>query len=178
MSAALKSYVPRPTPAGLNPSQNQPSTKPYSNQGSAAVTPDVERDTGRVSQPVSLAPGVSPPVLKIASRLQLVSSVLAASLVGLALVSYGATVYIERQLSQANQRLNALQRSEQQLTAANELLKSHMASQAKSPGVDLMPPKPQHVIFLRPAHQRSQPAAPGSNQSGSSLSRGARPMGY
>jgi len=108
----------------------------------------------------------------------LVSSVLAASLVGLALVSYGATVYVERQLSQANQRLNALQRSEQQLTAANELLKSYMASQAESPDVDLMPPKPQHVIFLRPAQRREQPATTSANPSGLSSPQGSRPLGY
>ena len=154
MSAALKSYVPRPTPAGLNPPAKINHQLSHTRtRDSAAVAPDVDRDTGRVSQPVSLAPGVSPLVLKIASRLRLVSSVLAASLVGLALVSYGATVYVERQLSQANQRLNALQRSEQQLTAANEFAQlSYMASQAESPDVDLMPPNtPACHLFLRPA---------------------------
>jgi hypothetical protein len=178
MSAALKSYVPRPTPAGLKPSQRRSAKQPYPTQGAVAVAPQQDRDTGQVTQPVPLTPGASPRLLALASRLQLVSSVLAASLVTLALVSYGATVYVERQLSQANQRLNALHRSEQQLTTANELLKSHMARQAESPGVELMPPKPQHVIFLRPARQRHPASAPSSGQPQLPLRQGNRPVGY
>ena len=106
------------------------------------------------------------------------SSVLSGSLVGLALVTYGVSVYVEQQLNQATQRLTQLQRNEQQLTTANEVLKNHMAQQAGSPDAGLIPPTPEHVIFLRPAQQRSQPGAASQGQSPMALPGADRPIGY
>ena len=94
------------------------------------------------------------------------------------MVSYGASVYVERQLEQSSQRLNQLQRGEQQLTTANEVLKSHMAKQADSPAVELTPPTPNHVIFLRPAHQRSQSGGAASASPRLALPSYSRPLGY
>lgn len=178
MSAALKSDVPRPAASQRKSSQRSPLNRSYPTQGAAALVPDQHKGPRVHAEPVPLTPSVSPVVLKWLSRLQLVSSVLATAVVGLALVSYGASVYVDRQLSQATQRLNALQRSEQQLTTANESLKSYMARQAESPEVDLIPPKPQQVIFLQPAHQRSQPSSPNSRQLGEGVPRVTPPMGY
>ncbi|TVQ05443.1 MAG: hypothetical protein EA368_19265 [Leptolyngbya sp. DLM2.Bin27] len=94
------------------------------------------------------------------SQLHLVSSALAVSLVALTLVSYGTSVYISRQLSQANQQLNRLQRSEQQLTTANAVLKNHLAQQVESEAMGFQPPQPGSVIFLKPSPQTAVVALP------------------
>jgi hypothetical protein len=143
MSAALKSYVPRPVPSRLRAatSSAQP-TRP-------AAPP--------VVLPTSTTVGKPNQALQVLTQLQTVSSVLAGALVALTLVSYGTSVYISRQLSQANQQLSRLQRHEQQLTTANEVLKNHLAEQAIKSEVGFQPPQPNSVIFLRPTH-RAAPA--------------------
>lgn len=143
MSAALKSYVPQPQPT-RPAAMADPQPRRRRRATVAAVEP----------LPVSTAPS---PLLVNLKRLQLVTSVLTASLVGLSLVGYGTSVYVDRQLRQSTQRLSQLQRSEQQLTTANAILTSHLAQQAESPETGLQPPKPDSVIFLRPAPQRSAP---------------------
>lgn len=151
MSAALKSYVPRPVPSRSRAATaSQASLHP----SSAALPTDVRP---RVSPPVVLptAPGLdspSPAVRRLA-KVHLVSSVLAVSLVALTLVSYGTSVYINRQLNQASQKLNRLQRNEQQLTTANEVLKNHLAQQVEGSEMGFQPPQPDSVIFLKPAPQ-------------------------
>jgi hypothetical protein len=178
MAVALKSDVPQPEPTQLRSNRQDVYPEVLPTQGSAAL------DLGQyqVDQPptpaVVITPQVSPTLLNVLSNLQLVSSVLAGSTVVLALVSYGASVYIERQLSQATQRLSQLQRSEQQLLTANELLKSHLAQQAESPAVELTPPHPDQVIFLRPAAQRIQPGETPPKPPGIGLHPIRRPMGY
>lgn len=146
MSAALKSYVPRPVPS----QQRTVATLGRS-------TANLSNPRPSVSPPVVLptAPGVeSPsPATKRLSQLHLVSSALAASLVALTLVSYGTSVYVNRQLNQASQRLNHLQRSEQQLTTANEVLKNHLAHQVERGELGFHPPQPNNVIFLKPTPQ-------------------------
>jgi len=76
----------------------------------------------------------------------------------LTLVSYGTSVYVSRQLSQATQKLSRLQRSEQQLTTANEVLKNYLAQQVQADETGLQPPQPGNVIFLKPAQRAA--AAP------------------
>ncbi|HEY9738295.1 MAG TPA: hypothetical protein V6D06_18510 [Trichocoleus sp.] len=89
-------------------------------------------------------------------------SVLSGLLVTTVLGGYGYTVYVDRQLDQSSARLETLQRSEQQLTTVNEVLKNHMAKQAETSGTGLQPPQPTNVIFLKPAQRRiaSQPGQP------------------
>lgn len=151
MSAALKSYVPRPVSSRRRAAAaTQASLHP-----SAAALPAEVRP--RVSPPVALptAPGLdslSPAVRRLA-QVHLVSSVLAGSLVALTLVSYGTSVYVNRQLTQASQQLNRLQRNQQQLTTANEVLKNHLAQQVEGSEMGFQPPQPGSVIFLKPAQQ-------------------------
>ncbi len=169
MSAALKSYVPRPTP-DQRPRARQRARNPGFTQ---AVEFRAELAQLR-PLPVSAEPS---PILVGLKQCHLVSSVLATALVGLSLASYGASVYVDRQLEQATQRLTQLQRNEQQLTTANAILTSHMAQQADSPATGLEPPKPDHVIFLQPAPVRPATAPSAVVPSLPWLNRPS-PMGY
>jgi hypothetical protein len=155
MSAALKSYVPRPVPSRPSTATGRATLRSRSTTLPAESRP-------RVSPPVVLptAPGLESPKLRILSQLHLVSSALTVSLVALTLVSYGTSVYISRQLSQANQQLNRLQRSEQQLTTASEVLKNHLAQQVESDTMGFQPPQPGNVIFLKPSPQTAAVVLP------------------
>jgi hypothetical protein len=156
MSAALKSYVPRPLP-----SQRRPATTRATLRSNAVALPVDEQP--QISPPVALPTpsqlGAPSPAVRVLSHLNLVASALSLSLVTLTLISYGTSVYLNRQLSQANQYLNRLQRSEQQLTTANEVLKNHLAQQAGLASLGFQPPQPGSVIFLKPAHQTVPGAA-------------------
>lgn len=168
MSAALKSYVPRPLPSSADPSAQRRSTS------SATVGVLRPLKAGAVkSLPVAPA---SSPLRRTLAQIHLVSSVLAASLVSLTLVGYGTSVYVDRQLDQATRRLSQLQRSEQQLTTSSAILTRHMAQQAEDPATGLQPPKPDQVIFLQPAPQR--PAQTPADSSAGASFRADRPLGY
>ena len=163
MSAALKSYVPRPVPSRRRAAAVR--TQSSLRHGSAVLSAETQPSSPTpVSPPVVLptaaAGSAVSPVLQLLSQLQVLSSVLAVALLGLTLVSYGTSVYINRQLSQANQQLNRLQRSEQQLTTANEVLKNHLAHQVEASVMGLQPPQPGSVIFLQPAQQSAAVALP------------------
>lgn len=147
MSAALKSYVPHPVPS------QQRTVAVLSH--SAAPLPAKTRPGASPPVVLPTAPGVdSPsPTVKRLSQLHLVSSALAVSLLALTLVSYSASVYVNRQLNQTNQQLNRLQRSEQQLTTANEVLKNHLAQQVERGEMGFRSPQPDNVIFLKPTPQ-------------------------
>lgn len=129
------------------------------------------------TQPVPLVPA-SQPASQALSNLHLVSSVLAVALVGLSLVSYGVSVYIDRELSQATRRLNQLKHNEQQLTTVNEVLKNHLAEEAEAPTTGLQPPQPGSVIFLRPAQQRPVVAPEPPIQRWFNLPQVESPLGY
>lgn len=163
MSAALKSYVPRPVP-----SRRRPTITPATLRSSAATLPAASQT--QVSQPLVLPTATrreaASPVLRLLSQLQLVSSALAVSLVTLTLLSYGTSVYVSRQLSQTSQQLNRLQRSEQQLTTANEVLKNHLAQQVQGSAVGFQPPQPGSVIFLKPSPQTAAVALPNQVSNG------------
>jgi len=179
MSAALKSDVLQPLTPQPRKRRQSKLKQPYATHGSAALIPNEQQSPRPVVEPpVPLTPAGAPGLFNVLSKLQLVSSVLALALLALALVSYGASVYVERQLNQANRRLNHLQRSEQQLLTANESLKSHMAQQADSPAVGLMPPTPQHVIFLQPANRRHSSTELPVGPSGLGLPQIRQPLGY
>ena len=155
MSAALKSYVPRPLPSRRQTATTRATLRPTS-----AALPVESRP--RVSPPVALptATGLESPAVRVLAQLHLVSSALAVALVALTLLSYGASVYVSRQLSQASQQLNRLQRSEQQLTTANEVLKNHLAQQVEVEAMGFQPPQPGSVIFLKPSAQTAAVALP------------------
>lgn len=106
-------------------------------------------------------------------------------MVGLTLVSYGTSVYISRQLNQANQKLNRLERSEQQLTTANEVLKNYIAQQVGNQLSDgenntagLQPPQPSSVIFLKPTQGAAPVALPKQVVNRFSLPQVEVPLGY
>lgn len=103
-------------------------------------------------------PTPAPMVVKVLAALQTGSSWVAGLVVLASLGTYGYSVHVDRQLHQTNSRLHRLQRSEQQLTTVNEVLKNHIAQQAERPSTDLQPPRPGNVIFLKPASSR--PASP------------------
>lgn len=168
MSAALKSYVPRPVPSRRRAAVVR--TQASLRHGSAVLSAETQPSSPTPSSPTRVSPPVVlptaaagnavSPALQLLSQLQALSSVLAVALLGLTLVSYGTSVYINRQLSQANQQLNRLQRSEQQLTTANEVLKNHLAHQVEVSVMGLQPPQPGSVIFLQPAQQSAAVALP------------------
>ena len=165
MSAALKSYRPRP----VNPPSNRSRT---TSKATVGVLRPLKAGVVR-SLPVTTAPT---PLRRTLGQLYLASSVLATCLVGLALVGYGTSVYVDQQLNQATQRLSQLQRSEQQITTANASLTRHMAHQVEQPEMGLQPPKPNQVIFLELAPQR--PARPVVESATTFDIQASRPLGY
>lgn len=173
MSAASKSYRPRPLPPGTQAAAAHPRGR-RSARGRLG-TP--KSSPAPNPTPVPLAPEPSP-ALKVLSQVQVVSAVLAGALVSLALVSYGASVYVDRQLNQANRRLHQLQRQEEQLTTAQEVLKNHLAQQAELDGTALQRPQPDHVIFLRPAPSRAKSPLPPATTGRFVLPRVDTPLGY
>ncbi|MFM7471902.1 MAG: hypothetical protein ACKO5P_10385 [Nodosilinea sp.] len=175
MSAALKSYVPQPLPAGRGTPMKDPRVVPL-------PTPQVRvtsRGHASLKQPILLRPPTPSPALTLLHRLQAAASILTASLVTLSLVSYGASVYLDQQLSQATRQLGRLQRNEQQLATFSAVLKSHMGDQATHLAKDLQPPKPDQVIFLKPAPLRTN-STPTPSSQGSFLTQwlGHSPLGY
>jgi hypothetical protein len=96
----------------------------------------------------------SPPWLKALLLLQRTSSVITFILVISLLAVYGWTVYTQQRWGQAYSRMEALQKQERQLMAANEVIKNQMAEQAEAPDVGLVLPQPGNTIFLTPAPSR------------------------
>ncbi len=176
MSAALKSYVPRPLPVRprvvtASPQNLLPNTTALPEESRPRVSPPVVLPTAPLRESSDVA-------LRVLSRLHLVSSVLAVSVVGLALVSYGTSVYIGRQLNQATQKLSHLQRSEQQLTTANEVLKNYLAQQVQVGQTGLQPPQPSSVIFLKPSPRAAAIALPKPLTDRLPLPKVEVPLGY
>ncbi|MBE9137126.1 hypothetical protein IQ254_07900 [Nodosilinea sp. LEGE 07088] len=175
MSAALKSYVPRPVPSRRRSAAAHAAVA--LSDGSTAIAVE---SSPKVAAPVILPTAVPGPAVQVLSKLHLVSSVLAAAVVALTLISYGTSVYLNRQLSQANQQLNRLQRSEQQIAAANEVLKNHLAKQAEDSNFRFQPPQPGNVIFLQPTDRTAaQPSqTPKASPGHLRLPKVDVPMGY
>ncbi len=184
MSAALKSYRPRPVPPRRQTATVGAQTL---RRGGSALPAESLPQTPALSPPLVLpTPGLgASPIVRVLSQLHLVSSTLAVAMVGLTLVSYGTSVYIGRQLNQANQKLNHLQRSEQQLTTANEMLKNHIAQQVgteleegKNGETGFHPPQPSSVIFLKPAQRAATVALPNQVVNRFALPQVEVPLGY
>lgn len=107
------------------------------------------------------------------------SAIASWTLIGSVLVLYGLTVYAQQSWSQVYRKLDHLQQNEQQIVAANEMLKDYVAEQASGAGSTLVPAKPPSNIFLKRAPQRSVPesiAAEGADAL--STADLPKPLGY
>ncbi|ASC70214.1 hypothetical protein XM38_011440 [Halomicronema hongdechloris C2206] len=154
---------------------------------SQTLAPDIKRPPrySRRSRPQSrarLAPVHSLPVgpdqapwLRWLRWVTIGTTWLTAGTVVSTLALYGLSVSLNRQLTETTSQLTQLERHEHRLTTANELLKHHLADQAKRPQAGLMSPHPEHVLFLTPAPQRptEPPQFQRSSQEGPLF-----PMGY
>ncbi|MEM9266226.1 MAG: hypothetical protein AAGA46_11940 [Cyanobacteria bacterium P01_F01_bin.13] len=92
--------------------------------------------------------------LKLLVGVQQGSTLVTGGLVVAALVIYSWTVYLDKTVSRAFQRLETLKVSTQQVTTANETLKHSMAQQAELPTAGFKPFEPDNAIFLAPASPR------------------------
>lgn len=165
MSAALK-------PSGARASsapQPQPATR------TAQLRP-IRPPGDRHLHSVAEAPARSRPT-HLLSLLNQAISVVSGALVMTVLGSYSYTVYLDRQLDHSTARLNLLQRSQQQLTTVNEVLKDHMAEAAEQPSTGLQPPQPTNVIFLKPAQRRTAPL-PAAPSPAPAAKPATAPLGY
>jgi hypothetical protein len=90
-------------------------------------------------------------------------------LLGGALSLYGLTVYGEQRWSQDYQKLETLRLQEQQLSAASEVLKHQLATEAQNPG---------NTIFLQPAPETRSPATPNSEPALKNRAGVETPLGY
>lgn len=158
MTAVLRKRV--PSPNSLRPTQT--SRRPRSRRRSPAPAVPLEPLTSSI-HPLTPSRGhlqAVPTPFQPAKGLQILAalntglSLVSGLLVLSALGAYGYSVYIDRHLEQATDYLARLQRSEQQLTTVNEVLKNHIAKQAENPSAGLQAPQPNNVIFLKPAQQR------------------------
>ncbi|HEY9764131.1 MAG TPA: hypothetical protein V6D07_16495 [Trichocoleus sp.] len=180
MTAALRKRVPSRNSPHSAQTSRQPSRSrrrrsvaavPLESLQSVQTLPPSKAHLQAVPAPFQPSKG-----MRILETLNTGLSMLSGLLVLSALGAYSYSVYIDRNLEQATNYLARLQRSEQQLTTANELLKSHIANQAESPSIGLQPPQPTNVIFLKPAQQRvaaQPPVAPEPPQP-----RQPAPLGY
>ncbi len=110
--------------------------------------------------------------LKLLVGVQQGSTVITGGLVGIALVIYSWTVYLDKSVARAFRDLESLKVSTQQVTTANETLKHSMAEQAESPTAGFAPFEPKRAIFVAPA-----PARP-SVESSLELEASPVPMPY
>ncbi|MGL5081635.1 MAG: hypothetical protein ACRC8A_09115 [Microcoleaceae cyanobacterium] len=106
-------------------------------------------------EPAKGVPG-QPAWLRSLTLFQFLSSGVAGLLVGVTLVAYGMTVYMESLWTKEYQTLEELRTEEQQLRAAGEVLKHKIAQEADQPNTGLVPRQPINMIFLRPAPLRPE----------------------
>lgn len=156
-----------------------PALPPQSSRAGQGVVqrPARRRRHLRVLPPPTPAPATTPSrLLSLLTMAQRGSMVAATTVVGLALLSYGVSVSLDRQIKASSSRLSQIQKSQQQLTSINEVLKHHFARQAQTSGTALIPPSPQSVIFLPPADV--PPVAEPSPSADAPSSQPLRPLGY
>jgi hypothetical protein len=112
---------------------------------------------------------------------QRASTVAVVLLLGGALSLYGLTVYGEQRWTLEYQKLETLRRSEQQLSAASEVLKHQLAKEAENPKTGLAPQKPSETIFLPPVPESRSPQAeqvPNSEPARKHQAAVETPLGY
>ncbi|HEY9816257.1 MAG TPA: hypothetical protein V6D20_10735 [Candidatus Obscuribacterales bacterium] len=93
------------------------------------------------------------------------SAVVMLTLVASVLGVYGWTVYVQQNWGRAYHQLETLQRQQQQMTAALEMLKYQTAQSIDQQGSEYQVPHPDQLIFMapadgRPAHEPSKTLAP------------------
>lgn len=98
--------------------------------------------------------------LRLLFLVQQGSSLLAFCLATAVLITYGSTVYIQQEWSDAYRKLENLQREKRELIAASELMKNQLAQQASLPNAGLMPPSPANTIFLPKTNDRAFSSSP------------------
>ncbi|MBD2040781.1 hypothetical protein [Microcoleus sp. FACHB-672] len=137
--------------------------------------------TGNQSVKILPTPGNTPLWLSWLVRVQQSSSLLTLISVAACLSVYGWTVYCQQVSGNESRKLNNLRRQEQQLAAANAVIKHQIAQQAELPGSELVPPDPSQIIFLEPAPPRTKPAippVPDPQSSAGSKEAVKTPLGY
>ncbi|MBW4680405.1 MAG: hypothetical protein KME19_09840 [Microcoleus vaginatus WJT46-NPBG5] len=137
--------------------------------------------TGSQSVKILPTPSHTPLWLSWLVRLQQSSSLLTLISVAACLSVYGWTVYCQQMSGNESRKLNNLRRQEQQLAAANAVIKHQIAQQAELPGSELVPPDPSQIIFLEPAAPRTKPAihpVPNPQSSAGSKEAVKTPLGY
>lgn len=132
---------------------------------------------------VKVLPKQSPQPFWLSSIIALhrVSSVVTSVIIGSTLTMYGLTVYGESSWTQEYPRLEQLRATEQQLQAAQEVLKNEIAIQADQPTTGLVVPQPGDMIYVEPAAPRpelSPAATPPSDLKPSAHSLTNKPLGY
>ncbi|NJK37482.1 MAG: hypothetical protein HC835_04530 [Oscillatoriales cyanobacterium RM2_1_1] len=105
---------------------------------------------------IQVNPKSKPVWLRSLTWCQHISSGVAGLVVGVTLVAYGMTVYMESLWSQEYQTLEALRTEEQQLRAAGEVLKHKIAQETEQDDTGLVPREPANMIFLHPAPLRPE----------------------
>ncbi|MFM6189651.1 MAG: hypothetical protein ACKPEN_17920 [Planktothrix sp.] len=114
--------------------------------------------------------------------LQKVSSVVTSVMVGSTLTFYGFMVYGESSWTQEYPRLEKLRATEQQLQAAQELLKNQIALEADKPTTGLVVPQPTDRIYIEPSDPRPEilpaPTSPLLDLQPSPHSKADKPLGY
>lgn len=114
--------------------------------------------------------------------LQKVSSVVTSVMVGSTLTFYGLMVYGESNWTQEYPRLEKLRATEQQLQAAQELLKNQIALEADQPTTGLVVPQPTDRIYIEPSDPRPElspvPTTPLLDLPLSPNSKLDKPLGY
>jgi len=156
MSAALKSDVQVSPPGRRQLTQNNPA----STHSNLRLVSPRQTDGKSVSGAVKSFPakGVLPLWLHCLVGIEKGVSFLTLGLVTSTLVLYGWTVYSQRMWSQQYQHLNAVQKTQQQLLMANEVLKNHLARQAESSNSGLELPALDRGVYLQSSSQ-SGPAS-------------------
>ena len=176
-SGRKRSYTARVTPLRGITGRQTPDREPHARLHVVGQSPG--RDQSVYQLPDKTA---APLWLKVLLSIYQGSTLLTGGLVASALLVYGWTVGVNQLMVQGVHRLEGLQRSKQQLLAANEVLKSHMAQQAENSGAGLHPPQPASAIFIQPASERPAPDAQPLKESGlaspKEVSKLLLPLGY
>jgi hypothetical protein len=100
------------------------------------------------------APAPQPRWLQVLLSVQQVSSVLSVGLIGGLLATYGWSVMTQQQWSEAFDRLEGLQKQEQQLLLSNETLKNQLAKDAEQGSSGLIEPTLDSMVFVPQATVR------------------------
>lgn len=107
------------------------------------------------------------------------TSAIAFILIGGTLSSYAAIVYSQQLWNHEYQKLQSLQRTERELTTAEELRKNQLAETASTENQGLKPPTPEDNFFLEAAPERPATKNPRTSvKSAPTPTNHPTPLGY